>query len=344
MSEHGESPLWVSMSIIRNIVYGAVQRGADLEELCRESGLTPAMLEQADVLTGLERNIAVMEAAMRLTNDSLLGLHIGEMTSPVVLGMVGHLMESSPDLQTALVNLEHFTSAITKIYLYSAEIQAGEFIFYCEPIPAWNSLSPETARMSVDFFLSGLVHVIKLMTGKNLYPVRMSMRYARPADTREYVRILKTEPAFNQPHNYVVFRRSDLQIPVLGHNRTLNLLFKELLEKEIVKTRQQESFASEVRRTILQNFSSTLPQLQEVVEHLHTTPRTLQRKLKDEGSSFQQIADSVKSELATTLLQNQTLTVNEVAYRLGYAEPSVFRRAFKKWTGTSPRAFILDRS
>ena len=238
-----ETPaLWVSMPIIRNIVLGAVRYGAPLEALCRESGLRPDMLEQADLSLGLEQNIAVMEAALRLTGDPLLGLHIGEITSPVVLGMVGHLMESSPDLQTAFVNLEHFTGAITRLYTYTTEVRGQEFFFYSEPIPAWNHRSPETARMSLDFSLSGLVHIIKLLTGKNVYPLRVSMRYTRPSDTREYVRILKTEPSFNQPCNCVVFRQQDLQLPVIGHNRALNLLFKELLEKEIAKTRETGIF------------------------------------------------------------------------------------------------------
>jgi AraC-like DNA-binding protein len=194
--------------------------------------------------------------------------------------------------------------------------------------------------MSVDLVFSGTMHIVKLLTGKKLYPIRMSSRYPRPRDTREYMRVLKIEPSFNQPCNCVVLRLRDVQLPIIGHNPTLNALFRELLEKEIAKTREQESFANEVRRAVLQNFNTTLPQLTDVVEVFRITPRTLQRKLKDEGTSFQEIAESVKSELAIGLLKNRSLTVNEVAYKLGYAEPSVFRRAFKKWTGVSPKVYV----
>lgn len=336
--------LWVSMPIIRNIVYVAAERGADLQQLCRESDITPESLETADILMGLEQNCRIMETALRLTGDPFLGLHIGQTTSPVVLGMVGYLMESSPDLKTALANLEQFVRTVTKLYDFYTEARSGEFILYCEPIPAWNSLSPETASMSVDLAFSGTMHIVKLLTGKNIYPIRMSSRYPRPRDTREYVRVLKIEPLFNQPGNFVVFRLQDVQLPVIGHNPALNALFRELLEKEIAKTREQQSFANEVRRAVLQNFNTTLPQMTDVVGQFHVTPRTMQRKLKVEGTSFQEIAESVKSELAIGLLKNRALTVNEVAYKLGYAEPSVFRRAFKKWTGLNPKSYAEGTS
>lgn len=332
--------LWVTMPIIRNIVYGAAERGADVQQLCREGGITPEMLEKDDVLAGLEVNCNIMEAALRLTKDPFLGLRIGQATSPVVLGMVGLLMESSPNLQTALVNLEQYVRTVTKLYDFYTEVRGEELALYCEPIPAWNSLSPETARMSVELSFSGTLHIVRMLTGKTLYPLRVSMRYPRPRDTREYLQVLKVEPSFGQSSNHIVFRLKDVRLPVIGHNPTLTALFRDLLEKEIAKTRQRESFANEVRRAVLQNFDTTLPQLTDVVTVFNTSPRTLQRKLKDEGTSFQEIAESVKHELALGLLKDSSLTVNEIAYKLGYAEPSVFRRAFKKWTGTNPKAYM----
>lgn len=331
--------LWVTMPIIRNIVYVAAARGADLQQLCRECNIAPEMLEKEDVLAGLDLNCKIMESAMRLTGDPFLGLHIGQTTSPAILGMVGLLMESSPDLQTAFSNLEQYVRTVTKLYHFYTEVRGEEFNLYCEPIPAWNSLSPETARMSVDLSFSGTLHMVRLLTGKTLYPLRLLSRYPRMRETKEYVRILKVEPAFSQPCNCITFRMKDIRLPVIGHNPALNALFKELLAKEIAKTREQSTLAGEVRRLILQNFDTAIPQLSDVVRWMNVTPRTLQRKLQEEGVSFQHIAESVKSELAIDLLKDRSLTVNEVAYKLGYAEPSVFRRAFKKWTGASPGAY-----
>jgi len=331
--------IWAGMPLIRNIFLAAVSKGADLGELCRAIGITPETLERPDTFADLDQSIKAWEAAIRAAKDPFLGLHIGETTSPGLAGMLGFLMETSPDLLTAFTHATQFNGYISNMTLFTLEVRGDEVFYFVEPLEAWHNVSPESARQVVDHSAAAFVHITKLLSGKAKYPLRVSMRYARPADTREYLRVLKTEPTFNQPRNFFVYRLRDMHLPVIGHNPQLNQMFKELLEKEIAKTHQRETFTNEVRRVILQNFTTTMPQLTDVVEYLHITPRTLQRKLQEEGTSFQNISESVKSELAIGLLKNRSLTVNEVAYRLGYAEPSVFRRAFKKWTGVSPKGY-----
>ncbi len=337
-----QSQYWSSMAFVRNAVMTVVRQGADLEKFCQELGVTPQALEQTDGKATLEQCVKVWEIAIRHTNDSYLGLHMGEATSPGLAGIVGYLAESSPDMVTAYRHVQQFNQIITNATQFSFEIKGEEFYYYIEPVKAWYLRSEDSARQVVEHSMATSVHIAKMLTGKAIFPLRVQLRFARPQDTREYLRVFKCEPLFNQDVNCIVYRLRDMQLPVIGHNPVLNRFFKELLEKEIIKTKQQESFASEVRRAILQNFDGVLPQLNDIVQYLHVSPRTLQRKLKEEDTSFQQIFDSVKLELATGMLKNPDLTVNEIAYKLGYAEPSVFRRAFKKWTGMSPTAYLAQ--
>lgn len=331
--------IWAGMPLIRNIVLVAVSRGADLAAMCRTIGITPEMLERSDAFVDLDQSIRVWEAAIGATGDPFLGLHMGETTSPGLAGMLGFLMETSPDLHTAFQNVTQFNGFISNMTHFSMEVLGDELYYFVEPLEAWHDASPETARQVVDHSASAFVHITKLLSGKARYPLRVALRFPRPADTKEYLRVLRTEPLFLQPRNCLVFSLRDMRLPVIGHNPQLNQMFRDLLEKEIAKTKENSAFSSEVRRVILQNFASTVPQLIQVAELLHNTPRTLQRKLQEESTSFQGIVESVKAELAIGMLKNRTLTVNEVAYRLGYSEPSVFRRAFKKWTGKSPKGY-----
>lgn len=330
---------WVAMPILRNIAVGAARRGADLTVLCAAAGLSPEALQTTDAPVSLAANIALMEKAATLTGDDFLGLHLGEVSSPVVLGMVGHLMECSPDLRSAFRQMEQFNRVFTRIFEFRTEESDGEFRLYCEPIPAWHNASPETARQAVEISLAGMLHVVKLLTGRNLYPQRVLLRFGRPPDVSEYLRVLKTEPIFRQSCNCVVYRLRDLDAPVIGYNRELNLLFTQLLEKELARQQPGELFVEEVKRLILRKFQVIPPQLPEVAEALHLTPRTLQRKLKEEGTTFQKIVEGVRMDLAGGLLSDARVSINEVAYKLGYAEPGVFRRAFRQWTGQSPSAF-----
>ncbi|MBK7869995.1 MAG: AraC family transcriptional regulator [Saprospiraceae bacterium] len=336
------SQYWSSMAFVRNVLMAVVRKGGDLEELCHELEMTPEVLEQTHGKASIKQCMKVWEIAVREMEDPFLGLHMGELSSPGLAGMVGYLAESSPDMMTAYQNVQQFNQILTNATQFSFEIHGEEFYYYIEPVNTWYMLSVHTARQVVEHSMSTSVHISKMLTGKAIYPNKVMLRFDRPKETQEYLRIFKCEPLFSQDCNCIVYRLRDMKLPVIGHNPSLNRLFKELLEKEIVKTQQQESFAGEVKRAILQNFDNALPQLSDIVQYLHVSPRTLQRKLQDESTSFQQIFESVKLELATGMLKNPSLTVNEIAYKLGYAEPSVFRRAFKKWTGTSPKAYIVQ--
>lgn len=330
------------MPLVRNIALVAVRRGADLNEVCEAIGVAPETLDDPHAKADLNQCIKAWEQALRYSGDPFLGLHLGEMTSPGLVGMVGYFMESSPDLLTAFQNLVQFKRLVDSEPSY-VEIRGDEFFYHLDPYPLWAEMSPETARHVVEHGFSTIPNFIKLLCGKAVYPLRVHSSFPRPRDTREYLRVLKTEPLFNQPSNCVVFRLQDMKLPLISHNPALNAIFKDLLEKEIAKLGVAASFSDEVRAVILKKFISTIPQLPEVAEQLHVTPRTLQRRLKEEGATFQSIVESVKSELAIGMLKKPNLTVNEIAYKLGYMEPNVFRRAFKKWTGTSPKSYVVAR-
>ena len=93
------------------------------------------------------------------------------------------------------------------------------------------------------------------------------------------------------------------------------------------------------RNLILELSRLSFPSLEEVAAQMHLTPRTLQRKLQEEQTSFRVESDAVKQELARNLLSSKSLTISEVSDRLGYADQAAFQRAFRQWTGTTPKAF-----
>lgn len=334
-----DTGLWVSMPIIRNIVMGTGCSMQEIDMICNYGGITTEQLEDADRKLTLQQNCAIMEAALNISGNKTLGLHVGEKTTAVVLGITGHLMESSRDIITALKNLQQFTTVFTRLYNFYMEITNDEMYYYCEPLEIWNDMSPETARQSVDIAFAGALHIIHLLTGKLLHPKKVMYRYAQVFNTSEHERIFKCRPFYNQPCNCIVFALTDVQLPVIGYNKALNAIFKNLLDSEIKKEAAGKTFSGEVKQVILKHFQFNFPQLETIAGHMHITPRTLQRKLKEENTSFRLLSDSIKQELACNLLQNKTFTVAEIAYKLGYAEPGAFQRAFRQWTGRSPGAY-----
>ncbi|MCB9185009.1 MAG: AraC family transcriptional regulator [Flavobacteriales bacterium] len=334
-----DSSLWVSMQILRGIVLAAAHSPAERAAICATAGLTADDLDRVDMRLTLEQNCALMEAALRISGDAQLGLHVGERTSATVLGMTGHLMESSADLIGALQGLSAFTMAFTRIYGFRLEVVADEAALHCEPLAIWNDVSPETARHSVDYTYAGALRVLQLLSGRRVLPLRVHYRYPRPADLREHERLLGCRPLFGEDANRMVFRLADLQAPVVGYNPRMNAMLRAMLEEEIRVLAEGAPFREKVKRIVLENLQVTFPPLEAIADALCITPRTLQRKLQDEGTSFRELCDALKEEVARNLLGNPELSISDIAMRLGYAEVTSFQRAFRQWTGVPPNEY-----
>jgi AraC-like DNA-binding protein len=113
---------------------------------------------------------------------------------------------------------------------------------------------------------------------------------------------------------------------------------EKLCERELQNLVSDASVSARVRRLMLAK-QVNFPSLTVTARILHMTPRTLHRRLLDEGTSFQEILDEVRHSLAMEYLKSQHMTIQELAYTLGYGDTANFRRAFKRWTGVAPSFF-----
>ncbi len=338
-----DTPFWVSMPIIRSIVMSAAAHEKDLKAICAAGGIRVSDLDDTAAKISLETNCAIMAAAATVTGDPCLGLHVGQKITPSILSAAGHLVQSSENMLVAMQHVQEFTATFTRLYHYRIETNETEARYYCEPVPLWNEISPETARQSVDISFSGSIHIAQLLTGKQPRVKKVMYRYKKVADTTEYERILKCKPLFNQECNCIVFQLSDLLRPVHTYNKELHQIFRQLLLTTLRQQEAGELFSNKVRQAILDHSELRFPQLEEIAAALHLTPRTLQRKLRQEQTSFRLLSDKIKQHLASNLLGNKTLSADEIAFKLGYTSTSTFRKAFRLWTGETPGAFRRER-
>lgn len=329
--------MWVSMSVIRDIVYGAAQYGAAIEDICAAADISVDDLNKQELKATFTQGHLVWQEAVKQTNDELLGLHIGANTTTSIVGLVGHLMQSSCTLAQAFDNLSQYTAIITDMFSYKAVLDSENFCLYLEPSAYWQEHFPQTARQAADQAIAGAINVCKLLTGRNIVPAKVELAISKPDNSSEYERVLNTEVIFNKSSNKVVFDASVAALPILGYNEDLLTLFKKLSEEALQKADNQPTFTNSLKKIITRQFYNRIPQLEEVATYMNITARTLQRRLQQEGTSFQKISDEFKQELAIRLLSLNKYTVNETAYMLGYTEPAVFRRAFKRWTGKTPK-------
>lgn len=327
---------WASMSVIRNLILLGSKNDVEIAAVCKAGDIDPNDLNNLELKVSLESKIAVIQKLLELSGDKDLGLHLGEKAAPPMLGQAGHLQQSSKDVLSAFERTFHFSRTFTAVYDSRMEEKNAEVWLYYEPVKAWSDASPETVSHGVNIPFAATMNFMRLLSGRSVYPIRVMYRGDRIRDTSEHERIFQCKPSFNQDSNCMVFRTADMQIPVLGYNPQLSAMIEKLLQERLRESEEGVRFTTKVKEAISANYQFDFPQLENIAVTLNITPRTLQRKLQDENTSYRELRDSIRYELATTLLRYKDLTISEIAYKLGYAELTAFRKAFKQWSGVTP--------
>jgi AraC-like DNA-binding protein len=331
--------MWVKMSVIRDIIYAAAGQAADVEKLCKACGLSIASLRESEQRLEWEVAQHVWTAVVQHTADPLIGLHIGEHTHATIAGLLGHLMESSPDLKSAFQQLAEFQQYFTEMFRYQLHLTGKECILQFSPFEPWQTLYPDTARQAVDQAMAGSLHIARLLSRKNLRLVRADFVHQQKEHTAEYRRIFGENICFGQKVNQLIFSLQDVNLPLPGYHPELQEMFRRLLQQQLDQLKASPQIAAQVKKILLEAYQEGLPSLAEAADKLSMSPRSLQRNLKAEGVSYQLLSDEIRFELACKLLNNRAFRLSDIAFRLGYAETSVFRKAFLKWSGVTPSAY-----
>ena len=328
--------MYAHMPIIRDIVYGAVARGVSLQQLCERLEINVADLNDSERRIDFKSAYRAWELAVQLTADPLLGLHLGESTNPSILGLVGHLMQSSPDLWHAFKKVSEYSEVATTMFHYRVKEKNDEVILQFDPASLWIKLSPQSARHATEQAMAGTLQVFRLLSGASVYPTSTTFQFRRKEDKLEYDRVFHSPVLFHSAFNQLVFTKAQLQLPVISYDRSLYAVFDQLLKER--KTRAKTAcIADQLRHLILSEFKGQVPPVEILASRLNLTTRSLQRRLSDEHTSFRVVAAAIKKELAVQFLSQAKSRVNEVASLLGYSESSSFRRAYKSWAHKTPR-------
>jgi AraC-like DNA-binding protein len=330
--------MFAHMPIIRDILYGAVNRGASLEVLCEKLNISAEQLRENDSRVDFKTAMKAWDLSVKYSQDPLLGLHLGEGTHATILGMVGYLMQTSATLEEAFRQVAKYSSVATDMFSYRIVNDSRDAItLEFAPAEMWVKLSASSARQAVDQAMAGTLHVFQLLAGKRIHPIRVEMKAPRPSHISEYERVFSVQTTFRSRKNVLTFRRVDLNRPILSYDESLFKSFESLLQKKANK--EVHLMRDRLRTLILVEFTGQVPAIEIAASAFNLTTRSLQRKLEAEGTSYREIASAIKEEVARELLASKDTKVSEVARLLGYSEASSFRRAFKNWTNETPQTY-----
>jgi AraC-like DNA-binding protein len=329
----------VSLTLTRGMIRYAVARGASLERLCAAAGITPGRLASPDERITGEQSHRAWQEAVAATGDPDFGLHLGELTQPAGLGLVGFVMLSATEFETALQSLLRYTNLLTDGVRGTLSVRGAEAVVQLSPVSDLVNPMLAAPRQRIETTFSALLSLAFALTGRAL-PVRaVEFLHPAPPGTTEHRRIFRAPVAFSRPANRLVFDAAALRWPLVEAQPALRQALETQAAEMLARIDQSETWFARVQREIARHLRETVPDLAFVARALGVGARTLQRHLGAEGVSFRDALDRVRETLARRHLASPGVTVDEVSFLLGFSEPSAFHRSFKRWTGLTPQAY-----
>jgi AraC-like DNA-binding protein len=308
--------------------------GVVYDELCQLSGITEQEMNNSEVMVEWEKAALIWEPLMKLTGDPLIGLHVGMELNDKQTGMVGFLMESSKDIDDAFQSFCTYSKLVApmaEFRYHKGQVATVEI----EQNKVWMHRYPEAARQAMDYTIAAVVRAARSLSGKKVIPLRIESVYERK-QVSEYQRLWECDVIFGAEVNKIILRREDVELPVLTRDTSMYQLFNSVLsEKKAMINTGRIDVA--LKGVLFNQFKGQIPTIEEAAEAMDISPRTLQRKLLEENTSFRTIANEVRRDIALQLMKNPRTKIWEVSQILGYSDMSTFRRAFKSWTKATPK-------
>jgi AraC-like DNA-binding protein len=202
---------------------------------------------------------------------------------------------------------------------------------------------PES-RHDCEMSMATVARFNRLSSGATWKPREVWFQHPKPRDTSEHTRIFRAPVRFGMPANALLLDSKLLELPLRKSGSRSHRAITEAAEKLLAKGAGKENLRQSALSFIRQELARGDFGVKAVSRHLSVSPRTLQRRLRGEFSSYRQLIQQARQDLSRFLLLGAQATATETSYALGFSEPSAFLHAFQKWHGMSPRAYKLANS
>ena len=325
----------VSAGYAKGLVELAAGKGADPDALLAHAGIDPTLLDDLNNRVAFDRYVALMRAAKAMTGDPALALHYGEaanLSQFSIVGLIGHASDTMAD---AFKQLNRFVRLVVDV-----ECGPQRFKIVGDRRGHWMVDTRKRPNAFPELSESAFAQLwcSTRPFGEQSSAPEVHFTHADPGYRDEYERIFRTRVVFGAKWNAYRFDASWTDTKV----RALPGYVGDLINDRASALLKELDAEATVRGRVEALLEPLLPEgharMSDVAAQLRVSRQTLFRKLRAEGVTFEQVLDDLRRREALRLLAEENASIAEIAYRLGFSEPAAVSRAFKRWTGMSPRA------
>jgi len=319
----------------RALVDACGRLGLDTAQILASAKLDTSTLQDPDSRIPIEQAEALWRKAYQLSNDSNLALHAIEVLPFGAYRVIDFLASSAPTIGTALAKVSDYFPLINDLVRLPYVVCGDEVTLFLEA-PARPAV---ITRPYAEYTLAAVFLRTRLATNQRFPLRRAEFSHPRPADISEHERVFDCPVRFDTSRCQIVIARQVWETASIGADRALFTLLDAHARTLLEQLPASATIMSRVRKAIESALRGGDPGLEAIAKQLAMSPRTLQRRLRVEGVVFNDVLDEMRYRAAQAYLAQRDVAAAEVAYLLGFAEPSSFNRAFKRWSGKTPTEF-----
>ena len=317
----------------------AKSAGIAVEPLIKKAGLTRQQLDDPHGIIQVRDQIRFLNLAATALQDDLLGFHLAQIPDLRAVGLLYYLLASSETLLDGLQRVARYSTIVNEGIAQTCTHGTELSLSF-----RYQGVSRHLDRHQIECWAAALVRVCRELTGLRLVPSRVRLVHQRGEDQgAELSNFFGKAIEFGAPVDDVAFPRRIADARILSADPYLNKLLLAYCEDALSHRRRAGTFRASVENAIAPLLPHGKANVEAVAQQLAMSPRTLARRLGDESTSFSDVLEGLRNDLAARYLAGKEFGIAQIAWLLGYQETSAFSRAFKRWTGKAPREMRAPR-
>ncbi len=329
----------VAAGLVRSLAAFAARWGLHQPDILAEVGLTEADLSDQDSRVDFDTYLKLIDVLISQTGEpSLMAKHAVE-TQLENISVVGLIVGSAASLPDAMVQLNRYATLMVEIDIMEggprfSVAQEGNQVWIVDNRPDPNR-SPALTEAAFGRFIGEFRRNLP----EHPFAVRIEMTYAKPAHAGELEQVLQCPIAFGSTRNALQIAPEWLMRPFENTSRYVFGIFAEKADALLAELEKEDSIRARVEAVLMPGLHKGEASIDATASELGMSRATLYRRLKQEGTTFAEIADELRCRMASDYLAARKVSVNEAAYLVGFSEASSFVRAFRRWTGQTPAEY-----
>jgi len=321
--------------VVRRVLDCAASSGLNRHTLVSASGLGEFDLSNGDSRVPISFLVALWQLIGKAANDPGLVIRWSETLQVRDWGLFGYLLVNSDTLGDALRRFERYFRILSASADARLDVSRPRVI----GLALRNAAAGLDRPYAVDYLLSSVLVTLRMIARVHIVPVAIDCACAQPASTLAHREFYRCPVRFSRGESRIVLDARDLTLPVPKADGDLVGYLSSYADSMLPSLLGTETLRDQVRSAIWRGLGDGRPSLRHLAAALKLPPRTLQRRLAAEGTSVQRELEEIRQGIAVAALRDRTHSIEEIAFFLGYREPSTFFRQFKRWTGTTPHRF-----